>query len=72
MSDLRRGILNLGVSQSELGGLGTPIVNFINKNFDPHTIVIITNDRIDLYRGEMGAGIGYFMDRKEKEHADKA
>lgn len=56
----------------ELGALGAPIVNFINKNFDPHAIVIITNDRIDLYRGEIGAGIGYIVDRKEKEHADKA
>lgn len=43
-----------------LGQLITPVIEFLNDNFDPHTIIIIQDDRFDVFRGEMGSGIGYF------------
>lgn len=50
---------------AELQNLITPVFQFINDNFDPHAIVIIQNDRFDVYRGECGAGIGYWRIEKE-------
>lgn len=42
-----------------LGKLIAPVIEFLNDNFDPHTIIIIQDDRFDVFRGEMGSGIGY-------------
>ena len=48
-----------------LGKLIAPVIEFLNDNFDPHTIIIIQDDRFDVFRGEMGSGIGY-LKRKEE------
>lgn len=50
----------------ELGDLVTPIIHFINENFDPHTCIVIDNERFDVYQGLCGSGIGYM--RKHIEH----
>lgn len=31
-----------------------PIVDFLNKNYDPHTIVVVREGRVDILREEMG------------------
>lgn len=46
----------------------SPVINWLNANFDPHTVIIIQNDRFDIYRGEMGGGIGYFKKEDNDEN----
>lgn len=48
----------------KLGELASPIIQWLNDNFDPHTVVVIQFDRADVFRAECGAGIGYF--KKDK------
>lgn len=51
----------------ELGNLADPIIRWLNKNFDQHTIIVIQNDRVDLYRGEMGSSLCYYNPLKSSE-----
>lgn len=44
----------------EFQNLMAQAIQFLNDNYDPHTIVIIQNDRFDVYSGKCGAGIDYF------------
>lgn len=50
-----------------LGKLITPVIEVLNNNFDPHTIIIIQDDRFDVFRGEIGSGIGYFKIKEENK-----
>ena len=45
---------------TELQDLMAQAIQFLNDNCEPHTIVIIQNDRFDVYGGKCGGGIGYF------------
>ncbi len=49
----------------KLGELASPIIQWLNDNFDPHTVVVIQFDRADVLRAEFGAGIAYFLREKE-------
>lgn len=50
---------------TELQNLMAQAIQFINDNCDPHTIIIIQNDRFDVYGGKCGGGIGYFEKGEE-------
>lgn len=50
----------------ELQNLMAKAIQFINDNFDPHTIVIIQNERFDVYSGKCGAGVGYISKNEYK------
>lgn len=50
---------------TELQDLMAQAIQFLNDNFDIHTIIIIQNNRFDVYGGKCGGGIGYFEKGEE-------
>ncbi len=38
----------------ELKKASEPLVEFLNRYYDPHTTVLVSQGRVDIVRGEMG------------------
>ena len=43
----------------ELAGLVRPVSQWLNDHGTPHSIIIIEQDRFDLYEGKCGGGLVY-------------
>ena len=44
---------------NELATLVTPVIEYINKHYDPHTCIVINNERFDIYQAICGGGVGF-------------
>ena len=48
---------NMPEKLKELEHLSTPLVDYLRDNYDPHTVIVIQDDLVRLYREEMGVPI---------------
>lgn len=39
----------------ELVAAATPLLDFLNRNYDPHAYAIVTEGRVEIVRGAMSA-----------------
>ena len=51
---------------NELVTLVAPIVKYINEHYDPHTCIVIDNERFDVYQAACGGGVGFI--RKQNQY----